>query len=160
MINCVHSLIIFCLSLPPLFSEDIRENGFSVIVDTRNSNWQNTKLILRTLQVTSLYQYIWQSSILMLFVSFPSSPSTPLPHPSPSPLYRRLYQLKYTWCILSNQANFGRSSRASVGTTRRRANLNSLWVRSSVAQLLGELKGVWGPLCLLRIFGDVLVMVK
>lgn len=40
-----------CLCLV-LSSEDVRENGFSVIVDARNSNWQNTKLILRTLQVS------------------------------------------------------------------------------------------------------------
>ncbi len=47
----------------------MREYGFSVVVDGRSSNWQNIKLILRTLQVR-MYKGI--SLLLIWDLSIPS----------------------------------------------------------------------------------------
>lgn len=39
--------------------EDVREYGFSVIVDARTSNWQSTKLVLHSLQEVLPGQVSW-----------------------------------------------------------------------------------------------------
>ena len=40
------------ISIPFLYSADVRDLGFSVILDARNTTWANTKVVLRTLQVS------------------------------------------------------------------------------------------------------------
>lgn len=39
-------------------SVDVRELGFSVILDARNTTWANTKVILRTLQVSHVTSHV------------------------------------------------------------------------------------------------------
>ena len=56
----------------PSPSEDVQEYGFSAIVDARSSNWHDTKLILRALQVGGScdchfpYILVWGYAILYL----------------------------------------------------------------------------------------------
>ena len=158
MINYVHSLIIFASpSLPASLSPSSSSSSLSLQWGY-SREWIQCNSRCKKFQLakhkTHLENTTGNLSIPVYFsiIHFDALSLLPNPLPSPTPPYRRLYQPKYTWCILSNQANFGRSSRAVVGTTRRRASLNSLWVKSSVAQLLGELKGAWGPS---EYFGDI-----
>ena len=43
-------MILLCI----FFSDDVREKGFSIILDMRGSTWQNVKPILKALQVTRI----------------------------------------------------------------------------------------------------------
>ena len=51
-------------------SEDVRQLGFSVIVDMRGSTWHNVKPILRVLQVTNLMTFLVSDSVVSLYASY------------------------------------------------------------------------------------------
>ena len=55
--TCSYVLCVFivcvvcvCVCVVCVYREDVREYGFSVVVDSRNSNWHSTKQVLHSLQ--------------------------------------------------------------------------------------------------------------
>ena len=109
----LHNVQYFIVCLPRhmcVCRLEVREFGFSVIVDGRSGNWANSKLILRTLQVsvtTPSPMHMWSHDHHMTC--------------------RRLCLVRSMWCIWSSRVNSGRSSRQLEATTKRKPNWSLRW---------------------------------